>query len=169
MGGDGGVIAVKREFVRGCRNKNEEEAKQQAVNRSKHCAISNEKLVQPIVACELGHLYNKEALLTALLEKSLNAKFSHIRGLKDVKALKFAPNPDFREGMDVDGALLPQFRCPVTQMDFNGIHPFVCIWTSGWVLSEKAIREIGIAGLQGEYGPFVENDIIRFIYIGYLL
>ena len=27
MGGDGGVIAVKREFVRGCRNKAEEEAK----------------------------------------------------------------------------------------------------------------------------------------------
>lgn len=27
MGGDGGVIANKREFVRGCRNKGEEEAK----------------------------------------------------------------------------------------------------------------------------------------------
>ena len=80
---------------------------------------------------------------------------------QDVKVLKFAPNPDFREGLDVDGALVPQFRCPVTQMDFNGVHPFVVIWPTGWVLSEKAVREIGAEGLSGEYGPFVDSDVIR--------
>lgn len=75
--------------------------------------------------------------------------------------LRFTPNPDFRESSDIEGLLLPQFRCPVTQMDFNGLHPFVFIWSTGWVLAEKAVRELGIDALQEEYGPFVEDDIIR--------
>ena len=29
------------------------------------------------------------------------------------------------------------------------------------VLSERAIKEMGIAGLQAEYGPFEERDMIR--------
>ena len=32
----------------------------------------------------------------------------------------------------------------------------------GWVLSDKAIREIGIDGLNSEYGPFIEDDIIKY-------
>jgi hypothetical protein len=82
--------------------------------------------------------------------------------LQDVKVLRFAPNPDYREGQDVEGALVPQFRCPVTQMDFNGLHPFVAIWPTGWVLSEKAVRELGVGALQEEYGPFAEDDIIKY-------
>lgn len=46
-------------------------------------------------------------------------------------------------------------------MEFNGIQPFVFIWSTGWVLSEKAVREIGVEGLNAEYGPFSESDIIR--------
>lgn len=31
------------------------------------------------MACELGNLFNKEAVLTALLERTLNPAFAHIR------------------------------------------------------------------------------------------
>jgi Rtf2 RING-finger len=52
------------------------------------CAVSNEKLQLPIVTCELGYLYNKDAVLTALLERTLNSTFAHLRGLKDLIELK---------------------------------------------------------------------------------
>jgi hypothetical protein len=48
-------------------------------------------------------------------------------------------------------------------MEFNGIQPFVVIWSTGYVLSEKAIREIGIEGLQAEYGPFTSSDVVKLI------
>lgn len=60
----------------------EQTAKQQQVVRTHHCALSGERLSEPIAACELGGVYNKEALISALLDRTLNAKFSHIRGLK---------------------------------------------------------------------------------------
>lgn len=154
MGGDGGVIANKRKFVRGCRDGEEaksaeQTAKQQTISKSKFCAMSSEPLVQPIVACELGNLFNKEAILTALLNKSLPTTFSHIRGLKDLKQLILTCVPEYHDGGD-----LSQFKCPVTQVEFNGIQPFVVLWNSGWVLSESAIRELGIQALTGEYGSF---------------
>ncbi len=135
----------------------EQTAKQQAIAKSKFCSLSSEPLIQPIVACELGNLFNKEAILTALLNKSLPASFSHIRGLKDLKQLILTCVPDYHEGGDV-----AQFKCPVTQVEFNGIQPFVVLWNSGWVLSESAIRELGIQALTGEYGIFSEEDIIKY-------
>jgi len=111
--------------------------------------------VEQIVACELGHLYNKEAVLNALLEKSLNAAFAHIRGLKDLKECKFArnPSPDSPN----------PFVCPITLTEFDGTHPFVLIWTTGYVLSEKAVKTVSIEELQTEYGPFEESDLVRLV------
>ncbi len=80
-----------------------------------------------------------------------------------MKQLIFEPNPDFRSELDTDGALKPEFRCPVTQIDFNGIHRFVVIWASGHVISENAIKEVGITALSSDYGAFTEDDVIRFI------
>merc|ERR550532_3316502 len=36
------------------------------------------------MACELGNLYNKEAILTHLLSKNDVPQLRHIRGLKDL-------------------------------------------------------------------------------------
>jgi len=58
--------------------------------------MSQEPLKQPIVACQLGNLYNKESVIMFLLDKSskssdaagkskLADKFEHIRSRKDVK------------------------------------------------------------------------------------
>lgn len=38
--------------------------------------------------------------------------------------------------------------CPVTLQEMNGSHPFVVLMSTGWVMAEKATKEVGIAGLQ---------------------
>lgn len=50
--------------------------------RSRVCAQSKEPLRHPIVACEQGNLFNKEAIVVALINKTLSRAFSHIKGLK---------------------------------------------------------------------------------------
>lgn len=52
------------------------------------CHLSGEPLNRPIVADELGNLFNKEAVLQALLSKSLPLGLKHIQGLKHVVELK---------------------------------------------------------------------------------
>jgi hypothetical protein len=112
-------------------------------------------LQAPVVACELGNIFNKEAVLSALLDRGLPEDLSHIRGLRDLKDLQFT------ESLTEDGRTIRV--CPVTQDEFNGSHPFVAIWSTGKVLSEKAVREIGIEGLQAEYGPFTGDDLVKLI------
>jgi hypothetical protein len=48
-------------------------------------------------------------------------------------------------------------------MEFNTNQPFVAIWSTGYVLSEKAVKEVGLEALQSEYGPFTEDDFVRLI------
>ena len=111
----------------------------------------------------MGNLYNTEAIITALLEKKIGVALSHIRGMKDLKKLKLFHNQNYSTEQEVDGELPAMFSCPITKMEFNGNHPFVAIWTTGYVLSEKAIKELGIDSLQEEYGPFTADDLVRLI------
>lgn len=171
MGNDGGVIAVQRRFMRGTYERKEDvqrqSEKEKAAARAKTCAISNEVLQEPVVACELGNLYNKEAIFTCLLEKTLNQSFQHIRGLKDLVEVKLTPNPSYEEkGAEDDIKLkseLPaKYICPVTLIEMNGSQPFVVVWPTGWVLSDRALREVGAPALQAEYGPFRPGeDVVR--------
>jgi len=166
MGCDGGVIASKRKFMRGCKTAEKEDGKnikQSQLIRSKICAQTGEPLRMPIVACELGHLYNKEGIIQALLNKTLNPAFSHIRGLKDLKELNFSRNVEYDAANEVEANSQSMFVCPVTLTHFNGQQPFVFLWSTGYVLSEKAIREIGNVQLQAEFGPFEQEDCIRLL------
>jgi hypothetical protein len=169
MGGDGGVLPTGRKFIRGC-GKSIEDKKEDGRNISKSqvlrttiCAQSCEPLMEPIIACEMGNLYSKESILKAFIDKALNPLFSHLRGMKDIKTLLLSPNPAYSLAKEMDGESRPKYICPITSMEFNGIHPFVVIWSTGFVISEKAIREIGIDGLQQEYGPFNTQDVVRLI------
>ena len=167
MGGDGGVVANCRKFIRGCEKeevKDGKNIKRQQQRRARTCAQSQEKLVEPIVACEMGNLYKKEALLEAILEKSLNASFSHVRNMRDVKEIKTTKNPAYVSSSGgFDEESISEFMCPVTLLEFSGLHPFVVIWTTGFLLAEKAIREVGIEALQEEYGPFTEADVVHIL------
>jgi hypothetical protein len=110
----------------------------------------------------MGNLYNKESILKGLIDKSLNPSFSFIRNMKDVKTLIFHPNPNYSIEKESEGEYTPMFMCPITKIELNGIHPFVVIWSTGFVISEKAIKTLGFDGLQ-DYGPFTEDDIIRLL------
>ena len=51
--------------------------------RWRHCAISSQRLQQPVVACGVGKLYNKEAVIEALLDRSkMPDDAAHIKSLK---------------------------------------------------------------------------------------
>lgn len=92
MGCDGGSIPRREELVK--LKKKAEKVDPTEVERIKWftCAMSNERLKEPIVACELGHLYNKEAVIRALIEKNVDEKFSHIRSLKVLLLFKLINN-----------------------------------------------------------------------------
>lgn len=169
MGGDGGVLPTGRKFIRGC-GKSIEDKKEDGRNvtraqimRTTICAQSSELLIEPIVACEMGNLYNKEAILLAFLDKTLNPLYAHIRGMKDIKTMKFTANPAYSLFKDLEGDSCSKYLCPVTNIEFNGIYPFYVIWTTGLVISEKAVKVIGIDGLQQDYGSFVQEDLVRII------
>ena len=114
--------------------------------------MTQEPLDKPVVACELGRLYNKEAII----EKLLNAKSEgsssqengaadHIKSLKDIKELQLEPNPAFVEkasvgdGGYVDRSIAP-WICPLTSQEMNGRFPFVFDWSNGKVMSKKAYK-----------------------------
>jgi len=148
MGGDGGSFASGRKYLLGTKESRDggsgsgssSGTKYTQMERSRTCALSNNPLVEPIVACELGYLYNKEAVITALLDKSLSSHnggtFSHIRKVKDVVRLILCPNPAAAAagpgssaskrantsvaigGLETEAALAAeasQFICPLTR------------------------------------------------------
>lgn len=136
MGNDGGVIAVKRKFMRhGNTKARGEKVDQEAlrVQKAQTCAISEEPLREPIVACALGNLYNKQALLEHLLAKTMPTRFQHISSLKDVVTCNFSKKQSESENL---------FYCPVTMLEFSGKQPFVVVPTCGCVVSERSLKEV---------------------------
>ncbi|KDO25031.1 hypothetical protein SPRG_09760 [Saprolegnia parasitica CBS 223.65] len=134
MGNDGGVIAVKRKFMRHGQHKQRDEQADQRTLRAKRttmCALTDEPLAAPIVADKLGNLFNKASLIERLLERTLPPELSYIRSMKDIVNCKFYA--DETSGLR---------HCPITLQVFNGKHPFVVQKKCGCVLSEKALKEV---------------------------
>lgn len=132
MGNDGGVIAVKRKFMRHGNTKargEKADAEEMRAQRTQLCALSGEPLREPVVACALGNLYNKQALLEQLLAKTLPARFRHISVLRDVVECHFTT----RNGRRI---------CPVSLLEFNGGQPFVVLPACGCVVAERSLREV---------------------------
>ena len=112
------------------------------------CAISSMELVEPVVCCELGQLYTKEALLKALVGKTLPEKAAHITGMSDVTEVKLTSREGAGDAAHADaggGGIAYQgarFQCPVTFRDMNGTNKFCVIRTSGACVSTEAVRQI---------------------------
>lgn len=72
----------------------------------------------------LPRLYNKEALLMALLDRAnLPEIVSHIRSLKDVVELKLTPNPGYKPSNKADAyndVQAAEFVCPVSGLEMSG-------------------------------------------------
>ena len=94
------------------------------------------------------------------MDRSIQITFPHIKSLRDIKDCQFTENINHVES---DAT---KYMCPVTRMELNGLHPFVIIWSTGKVLSAKALKEIPMEELQSEYGPFLDGDIIRLFPSG---
>jgi hypothetical protein len=183
MGGDGGVIASDRRYMRGAgladhtgdhrnSNKNGDPAvrQEQARRDFRTCAVSNQPLFGSsapshsgarIVACPRGRLYDKERAIQAVLDG--DERVSHVRGLRDLVDVRFhfaaappvpAPSPD---GTAV--AIAPADgswlpSCPVTGKELNGLIPAYVV-VPGNPDQPNVVSERGLQmkELVEEYGP----------------
>lgn len=206
MGGDGGVIASNRRYMRGagsaeCTADHPRRTKGTdgpAANITRElmttCALTKVPLefgTQAIVACPFGFLYHKEAAVQALLRRreqqsaSSNAAAAedelgpHIRGLKDLYPVHFhliqpSTTPtNTTTGQDTSSnhhRLVP--ACPVTGTELNGTMRALLLVSTDKkgnanreskinVISERALKEMGMESLQAEFGPFDPNRMIR--------
>ena len=173
MGGDGGTKQVKRDSARGAKpvsgsgtgsastslasrdrvTATGADRDLDAATRATTCALSGEPLDFSlasrggILACELGALYNKEAVVEALLRRkqavsedggahASEPALEHIRGMKDVVVCQAPENPPSHAGAP------RHFQCPVTLLECNGKTPFVVLWPKGDVVSRRAIEQL---------------------------
>lgn len=86
-------------------------------------------------------------MIKGLLEKSLPARFNHIRSLKDVYEVNFTYNEKYDPAKPVQievGANDDEspFQCPVTAQPVNGQLPFSFLITCGHVISEKGLQQL---------------------------
>ena len=63
MGCDGGTIPTRDELVRTKQNPEKKDKDFVRIYKWQYCHLTQQKLTQPIVACQLGRLYNKEAIV----------------------------------------------------------------------------------------------------------
>jgi len=104
--------------------------------RMSSCYLSQQPLKEPVVACKLGNLYNKEVLITHLLNKTVPKELSHIRALKDVKLCLITWKEAEKEGRR-------RMVCPVSREDLDsGGSRAVIIWSSGALVSPKSLKEL---------------------------
>lgn len=123
--------------------------------RWSQCRLSAEALEPPCVADRLGNVFNKEALVRALVARALPPALAHIRGLKDVLEVHLAT----RDASNDKGTAC-RFQCPITGLDFNGKFRFYALRTCGHVLSAKALKEVRTGACLVCHAPFGEEDKI---------
>ena len=81
-----------------------------------HCALSQHVLTKPVVACEMGKLYNKETIIELLLSEGRSqaaAWIEHVEKLKDVVELKLTPNPEYQKKRKKPHRYDPHHQCQV--------------------------------------------------------
>ncbi|KAF8055625.1 DUF602-domain-containing protein [Lyophyllum atratum] len=146
MGNDGGSIPDRRDLVRNKPKAEQADKANQTRARWFFCALSKRKLQEPIVSCALGKLYNKDSIIEYLLDKSAYGDgekiCGHIRSLKDVKKLNLTPNSSRSPDSAADATERPQFVCPLTLKEINGLQPFVYISTCGCVFSQAGLKNV---------------------------
>ncbi|KAG0268851.1 hypothetical protein BGZ95_002290 [Linnemannia exigua] len=151
MGCDGGSIPKRDELVK--QKQRKAKVDQNILNRVHwfSCALSKKALSSPVVSCGLGKLYNRDAILEFLLDRSAYGDgdliCKHIKSLKDVVTLQLELNPSFSETQAAsltnhDQEPVSRYICPITMKEMNGKHRFVYLETCGCVMSEQAMKEV---------------------------
>ncbi|XP_059117975.1 replication termination factor 2 [Peromyscus eremicus] len=170
MGCDGGTIPKRHELVKGPKKVEKVDKDAELVAQWNYCTLSQEILRRPIVACELGRLYNKDAVIEFLLDKSaekaLGKAASHIRSIKNVTELRLSDNPAWEgdkgntKGDKHDDLQRARFICPVVGLEMNGRHRFCFLRCCGCVFSERALKEIKAEVCHTCGAAFQEDDVI---------
>lgn len=125
--------------------------------RWRHCALTQQKLQQPIVMCGLGRLYSKQNVIEQLLEKDgMPESCSHIKSLKDIKNLKLVANPAYSAEDDKNAP----FICALIGLEMSGQFRFVALWTCGCVFSERALKQLKASVCSICQTPYTEQDVV---------
>eukprot|EP01134_Creolimax_fragrantissima_P008371 CFRG8371T1 len=148
MGADGGTIPTRGELVKLQKKKGRVEKDLELESKWMRCALSLQPLREPIVACPLGKLFNKEEVISFLLDRQSYADqalvFKYIRNLKDVTVLHLTRTHKriaSKDSSETD-QYSANFKCPVTESLMNGKSRFVYIKPCGCVLSYRSLQEI---------------------------
>ncbi|XP_012483166.1 uncharacterized protein LOC105797791, partial [Gossypium raimondii] len=157
-GGDGGATGAES---RDCylkmyavKKPDKVDPKEKRLGKWLNCAFSYEPLREPCVIEKLGNIFNKGALVEALLGKKLPKEFRHIKGLKDMINIKLLMIPG-KQSDAADGAM---FQCPLTGLEFNGKYKFFALRNCGHVVSAKALKEVKSSACLVCHKEFVESD-----------
>ncbi|XP_077459106.1 replication termination factor 2 [Stigmatopora argus] len=170
MGCDGGTIPKRHELVKGPKKVEKVDKNAELAAKWKYCALSQEKLKRPIVSCELGRLYNKDAIIEYLLDKTAERPntdaVTHIRGTRDIKELNLTDNPEWEgerrntKGDRYEDIYCGMFICPVVGLEMNGKHRFCYLQTCGCVFSDRALKEVKTEICHKCGDPFQNADIV---------
>ncbi|XP_041357172.1 replication termination factor 2-like isoform X2 [Gigantopelta aegis] len=168
MGCDGGTIPTRDELVRTRKKPEKKDRTAELDAKWKHCALSQEPLVPPIMACELGRLYNKESTLELLLDRTkfdCAASFDHLKSLKDLRQLNLTTNRGYTGGKAEMGncyidTQTSVYICPVAGLEMNGTYKFCFPWSCGCVISERALKEVPTEVCHTCGEKFMQDDII---------
>ncbi|XP_030382797.1 replication termination factor 2 [Scaptodrosophila lebanonensis] len=146
MGCDGGTIPRRDELVRVKQKPEQKDKDAEREFRWLHCALTQQRLQEPIAMCAMGRLYSKQSIIERLLEKEKMPETSaHVRSMKDIKTLKLTPNPAYTDEDKTEGLLDTRhapYICKLIGLEMAGKFRFVALWTCGCVMSERALKQI---------------------------
>jgi hypothetical protein len=142
--------------------------------------VPQRPLQEPIVSCELGKLYNKDAIIEFLLDRSAFGDgeeiCGHIRSLKvrntslfcstwvelariqDVKTLSLTGNTAPKSGSPDSGVDRGLFVCPLNLKEMTGVVPFVYLSTCGCVFSQAGLKAVSTGTPPSEKGKDNDKD-----------
>jgi len=162
MGNDGGSIPDRRDLVRNKPKAEQADKANQTRARWFFCALSKRPLQEPIASCELGKLYNKDAVIEFLLDRSAFGDgeeiCGHIRSLKDIKRLTLTPNSTQKSDVFDSSAGRGLFVCPLNFKEMTGVVPFVYLSTCGCVFSQAGLKAVSSSTPPSEQGREKEKD-----------
>lgn len=147
------------------RTKTQKDKEAEMAYRWRHCALTQERLREPIVMCGLGRLYSKQSVIEQLLDKETEMPDAckHITSLKDIRDLHLSPNPIYKDEDKTEGLLDTRsapYICKLIGLEMSGKFRFVGLWSCGCVFSERALKEIGTNICSLCQAPFNDDDIV---------
>jgi len=164
MGCDGGSTPLRFDMVRVKKAAAQIDSKEVLRMKWTLCALTLAPLVDPVVACELGFLFTKEAVVGHLLTKSMPEEFSHIERLKDIVTLNLTKNTSHAQSglanVESYENLISPFMCPLSNAEMNGSHRFVYLRLCGCVFSQAALAQLQTTSCPLCTKHFTSEDII---------